>query len=89
VLAQIAIKNKFNEYVKYGPEIVRSLLSRDDVTTSEKYMAMMEDTVEALCGVINKILTEHTFRGVGYNACYELINNFMTEYSSNIVWDNM
>lgn len=81
VLSQIAIENHFGEYVIYGDKMKELINNNDEEILLENstYLGMYEDTVEALCGAITRILNNHTVIGVGYKACYNLISSFLNE----------
>lgn len=80
ILAEIAVKHGFFENIAYSGELCDRIERYEDPTDCREYLDMNEDTVEALCGAITRIFNKHTkVKGVGYNACYNLISSMLDE----------
>ncbi len=91
-LAKIAINNGFLEYIVYGDSMKKIIEEyKGDLQYSKDYMKMLGDTVEALCGIIFLLCGEYINRGVGYNACYNLVASYLDEITIPIsfeeAWD--
>lgn len=89
VLAKLAIENGFENFLVVSEDLQSYFNTFDDKWDCEDYQAAYEDTVEAVCGVINRILLKYTTRGVGYVACYNLIASFLDEYEISLKYEDL
>ena len=80
VLARLAINNGFEEFLVISENFQAYIESYEDKWDCNEYQSAYEDTVEALCGAITRILNKYCAQGVADAACYNLISSFLDEF---------
>jgi dsRNA-specific ribonuclease len=89
VLAIVALKHGFQKFAVYGEKIKSQMEEVDNIEDCEACMKMYEDIIEGFCGAITKILDANVGKGVGYAACYNLIESFLDEYDIPLEYDKL
>lgn len=89
VLARMAIRNGFENFLLVDDELKQRFDTFADKWDCEDYQAAYEDTVEALCGAIMRILKKYTANGVGYVSCYNLISSFLQEEKISLEYEDV
>lgn len=93
VLADIAIKNGFTKFISSSKELYEEISKYPDKKDSTEFMAMNEDTVEALCGAITRIINNNAPKsvasGISYQACYNMISSFLDEIKISIKYEDV
>jgi len=89
ILSRMAIRNGFENYLLVDEELKERFDTFEDKWDCEDYQAAYEDTVEALCGAIMRILNKHTVKGVGYVSCYNLISSFLQEEKISLEYEDV
>jgi len=89
ILARMAIRNDFESFLQVSDDLKDRFDTFEDKWDCEDYQAAYEDTVEALCGAIMRILNKNTTNGVGYVACYNLISSFLQEETISLEYEDV
>lgn len=92
LLAKIAINYNFHRYLQYTTEPSFRLGERDcpNTISSEKQSfseTEFQNNIEAFCGAISIILTNHCGVGIAHVACYKLISNMLDSVVIPIEYD--
>lgn len=88
-LATAASQNGFTQHIKFHPALHAIIAAYSDPMDNSDYEDMHEDTVEALCGAIVRILNTHTTRGVGHVAVCNLIKSFLDNADVSVTYEDI
>jgi dsRNA-specific ribonuclease len=76
-LSKTAIKYGFWEHIVFGQDKIDLFNSKQNPMEEEDFLKANEDVMEAVSGAITEILNAKTSRGIGYNACYNMIKSYL------------
>ena len=76
-LAKTAVNYGFWKHIVFSEERLASFNYKEDPLADEDFLKANEDVFEAVCGSITQILNKKLTRGIGYNACFNMIKSFL------------
>lgn len=88
-LAKIARDNGFENFLIVSDDLQETFNSYEDKLDSDDFQHALEDTVEALCGLITNICDKNFAKGVGYAACYNLIEGWLNARNISIKYEDV
>jgi len=76
-LGKMAEKEEFFQFIEYGPEVQEELDVGSDMTQTQIYQDMMEDTVEAFLGALKTVSDRKKSVGVSIALAYNIVSYFL------------
>lgn len=76
-LSKTAIKYGFWKHIVFSQELLDFFNYQEDPMEHEEFFKSNEDVFEAVCGAITGILNSYMTKGVGYNACFNMVKSYL------------
>lgn len=76
-LTKTSLKYGFWEHIVFSQKNIDYYNSKPDPMKEDDFLKANEDTFEALCGAITEILNAKLSRGIGYNACFNMVKSYL------------
>lgn len=76
-LSKTAIKYGFWKHIVFSQELLDFFNYQENPMEHEEFFKSNEDVFEAVCGAITEILNGYMTKGVGYNACFNMVKSYL------------
>lgn len=89
MLGRIAIQQGFVRFARYGPAMEESLRKYPHLESNVDYVGMMEDILEAFCGVMQIIITKDYPHGVFVEIIHAILGSFLADVEISLKYQDV